>query len=49
MTKELGDGFKRSVYWDQYQTTSAKVTNKRTNIYGLLNALFQSEEKVATW
>ena len=41
MTKELSNGFKRSVYWNSYQTIPAKVVNKGTNIYELLSASFQ--------
>ena len=33
LTKQLNNGFKRSVYWDNYQSIPAKVINKGTNIY----------------
>ena len=41
MTKQVSDGFKRSVYWNSDQTTPAKVINKRTNVYELLGKIFQ--------
>ena len=41
VTKQLSDGFKRSVYWNSYQTIPAKVTEKGKNIYELLSASFQ--------
>ena len=41
LTKQLSEGFKRSVYWNSYQTKPAKVTEKGKNIYELLNASFQ--------
>ena len=28
LTKQLSEGFKRSVYWDSYQTKPAKVIEK---------------------
>ena len=42
MKKQLSDGFKRSIYWNNYQTIPAKVINKGTKIYELLRASFQS-------
>ena len=33
LTKQLSDGFKRSVYWNNYQTIPAKVINNGNNIY----------------
>ena len=41
LTKELSGRFKRSVYWNNYQTKPAVVIEKGTNIYELLNASFQ--------
>ena len=38
LTKQLSDGFKRSVYWNNYQTIPAKVINQRTNIYDFFSA-----------
>ena len=40
LKKQQSDGFKRSVYWNSYQTIPAKVMNKGTNIYELLSASF---------
>ena len=33
LTKKLSDGFKRSVYWNSYQTIKTEVLNQGTNIY----------------
>ena len=33
LTKQLSDGFKRFVYWNNYQTIPAKVINQGTSIY----------------
>ena len=41
LTKEVSDGFKRSVYCNSDQTIPAKVINKRTNVYELLGKIFQ--------
>ena len=41
LAKQLSNGFKRSVYWNNFQTIPAKVLNKGANIYDLLSALFQ--------
>ena len=41
LKKQVSDGFKRSVYWNNYQTISARVMNKGTDIYELLSASFQ--------
>ena len=41
LTKQLNDGFKKSVYWNNYQTILAKLTKKGKNIYELLRASFQ--------
>ena len=46
LTKQLNEGFKRSVYWNCYQTKPAKVLEKGTNIYKLLNASFQGVRKL---
>ena len=32
LTKQLSDGFKRSVCWNSFQTTHPKVIEKRENI-----------------
>ena len=46
LTKQLGEGFKRSVYWNNYQTIPAIITEKGTNIYKLLNASFQGVRRL---
>ena len=40
LTKQLSNGFKRSVYWNSYQTIPGKIINDETNIYELLSASF---------
>ena len=46
LTKELNEGFKRSVYWNSYETKPAKVIEKGKNIYELLNASFQGVKRL---
>ena len=46
LTKQLGDGFKRSVYWNNHQTIPAKVINQRTNICDLLIASFKGAKRL---
>ena len=41
LAKQLSEGFKRSVYWNSYQTKPAKVIEKRKNLYELLNPSLQ--------
>ena len=41
LTKQLSEGFQRSVYWISYQTKPPKVIEKEKYIYKLLNASFQ--------
>ena len=41
MAKQLSKGFKRSVYWNSYETRPAKVIKQGKNQYELLNASFQ--------
>ena len=41
LTKQLSEGFKRSVYWNSYETKPAKVIENGKNLYELLNASFQ--------
>ena len=41
LPKKLSVGFKRSVYWNNYQTIPEKVINSDTNIYKFLSASFQ--------
>ena len=42
LTKQLSEGFKRSVYWNSYQTKPAKVIEKGKNLYELLSPSFES-------
>ena len=46
LTKQLSDGFKRPVYWNNYQTIPATVRNQGTNIYGLHSASFQGVQRL---
>ena len=46
LTKQLRNGFKRSVYWNSYQTIPAKVIDNDTNIYELLRASFQGVKRL---
>ena len=46
LTKQFSGGFKRFVYWNNYQTIPAKVINKGTNIYELLSASFQGIKRL---
>ena len=46
LTKQLSNGFKRSVFWSSYQTILAKVINKGTNIYELLSAKLQGVRRL---
>ena len=46
LTKQLSEGFKRSVYWNSYQTKLAKLTEKGKNVYELLNASFQGVRRL---
>ena len=41
LTKQLSDRFKRSAYWNNYQTVPAKVIDNETNLFELLSASFQ--------
>ena len=43
-TKQLSNGFKRSAYWNNYQTIPAKVINQGTTVYELFSASFQGVE-----
>ena len=47
LTKQLSDGFKRSVYWNNYQTIPAKVIDNKTDIYELLSASFQGVKRLS--
>ena len=46
LTKQLGKGFKRSVYWNGYETKPAKVREKGKNVYELLTASFQGVRRL---
>ena len=46
MTKKIGDGFKRFIYWNKYQTTPPKLRDNGPNIYRLLNASFQGVKRL---
>ena len=46
LTKQLNEGFKRSVYWNSYETKPAKVIEQGKNIYELLNASFQDVKRL---
>ena len=46
MTKQLNKGFKRSVYWNSYETKPAKVIEQGKNLYELLNASFQGVKRL---
>ena len=46
LTKQLSNGFKRSVYWNSYQILPAKVINKGDNIYELLSASLQGVRRL---
>ena len=45
LTKQLKEGFKRSIYWNSYETKPAKVIEKK-NLYELLNASFQYAKRL---
>ena len=46
LTKQLNEGFKRSVYCNSYETKPAKLLEKGKNLYKLLNALFQGVRRL---
>ena len=46
MTKQLNEGFKRSAYWNSYETRPAKVVEQGKNIYELLNVSFQGVKRL---
>ena len=46
LTKQLNEGFKRSVYWNSYEKRSAKVIEQGKNLYELLNASFQGVKRL---
>ena len=46
LAKPLNEGFKRSVYWNSFETKPPKVIQQGQNIYELLNASFQSVKRL---
>ena len=46
LTKQLNEGFKRSVYWNRYEKNPAKVIEQGKNIYELLNASLQGVKRL---
>ena len=46
LTKQLSEGFKRSVYWNSYQTKPAILIGKRKKLYELLNSSFQGVRRL---
>ena len=46
LTKQLSEGFKRSVYWNSYKTRPAQVIEKGKNLCKLLNASFQGGKRL---
>ena len=46
LIKQLNEGFKRSVYWNSYETKPAKVIENGKNLYELLNASFQGVKRI---
>ena len=46
LTKQLREGFKRSVCWSSYQKKHAKVIEKGKNLCELLNASFQGVRRL---
>ena len=46
LTKQLNDGFKRSVHWNNYQTIPAKVIEKGKDVFELLSASFKGIKRI---
>ena len=46
LTKQLNEGFKRSVYWNSYETKPAKVIEQGKKNYELLNASFEGVKRL---
>ena len=46
LAKQLNDRFKRSVYWNSYETKPAKIIEQGKNIYELLNASFEGVKRL---
>ena len=47
LTNQLGEGFKRSVYWNSYKTKPAKIIEKGQNLYELLRTSFQGVRRLS--
>ena len=46
LAKQLNKGFKRSVYWNSFETKPAKVIEQGKNIYELLDASFSGVKRL---
>ena len=46
LAKPLNERFKRSVYWNSFETKPPKVIQQGKNIYELLNASFQGVKRL---
>ena len=46
LAKQFSNGFKRSVYWNNYHSIPTKIINKGANIYELLSASFQGVKRL---
>ena len=46
LAKQLNVGFKRSVYWNSYETKPTKVIEQGKNLYELLNTSFQGVKRL---
>ena len=46
LSKQLSEGFKRSVYWNSYETRPVKVIEQEKNLYELLKASFQGVKRL---
>ena len=46
LSKQLSEGFKRSVYWNKYQIVSNKTYNENQYIRELLNASYQGVKRL---
>ena len=46
LRKQLNEGFKRSVYWNRYETKPVAVIEKGKYLYELLNASFHGVRRL---
>ena len=46
LAKLLSEGFKRSAYWNSYETRPAKFIKQGKNLYKLLNASFLDVDRL---